>query len=106
MTRISIKEKAEKIKVNTQFEGFLPKEQIMEVYKKCHFIVLPSKNEGFPKVIGEGMNYGCLPIGIQYHTCLHICNENCICCIFKQTSKFYFMLLNCSILCHGKVIGF
>ena len=50
------------LNVTTKFEGFLPKEQINEVYKQCHFIVLPSKNEGFPKVIGEAMNYGCIPI--------------------------------------------
>ena len=29
---------------------------------KCDFIILPSKSEGFPKVIGEAMNYGCIPI--------------------------------------------
>lgn len=44
------------------FHGFLAKQEIYEIYKKCHFIVLPSKSEGFPKVIGEAMNYGCVPI--------------------------------------------
>ncbi|MAM29632.1 MAG: hypothetical protein CMC13_11475 [Flavobacteriaceae bacterium] len=42
--------------------GSLSKKQVHEVYKKCHFIVLPSKSEGFPKVIGEAMNFGCIPI--------------------------------------------
>lgn len=42
--------------------GFLPKQEISKIYKECHFIVLPSKSEGFPKVIGEAMNYGCVPI--------------------------------------------
>lgn len=41
---------------------FLPKQEISKIYKECHFIVLPSKSEGFPKVIGEAMNYGCVPI--------------------------------------------
>ncbi len=50
------------LKATIKFEGFLPKEQINEIYKYCHFIVLPSNNEGFPKVIGEAMNYGCIPI--------------------------------------------
>ena len=27
-----------------------------------HFVVLPSKSEGWPKVIAEGMFWGCLPI--------------------------------------------
>ena len=49
-------------KINVIFKGFLPKEEINEIYKLCHFIVLPSENEGFPKVIGEAMNYGCIPI--------------------------------------------
>jgi len=44
------------------FHGFLPKEEIFKIYTESHFIVLPSKSEGFPKVIGEAMNYGCIPI--------------------------------------------
>ncbi|MGB0975291.1 MAG: glycosyltransferase [Flavobacteriaceae bacterium] len=42
--------------------GFLPKDAIKSIYKLSHFIVLPSKSEGFPKVIGEAMNYGTIPI--------------------------------------------
>lgn len=44
------------------FHGFLAKQDIYKIYKKCHFIVLPSQSEGFPKVIGEAMNFGCVPI--------------------------------------------
>ncbi len=44
------------------FHGFLPKEKVQEVYLQCHFIVLPSLSEGFPKVVAEGMNFGCIPI--------------------------------------------
>lgn len=44
------------------FHGFLAKKEIFNIYKESHFIVLPSKSEGFPKVIGEAMNYGCVPI--------------------------------------------
>ena len=44
------------------FHGFLAKQDIYKIYEKSHFIVLPSKSEGFPKVIGEAMNYGCVPI--------------------------------------------
>ena len=40
----------------------ISKEKVHQLYKKCHFIILPSKTEGFPKVIGEAMNYGCIPI--------------------------------------------
>ena len=52
----------ESLSIKTIFHGFLKKDDIVDVYKKCHFIVLPSKSEGFPKVIGEAMNFGCIPI--------------------------------------------
>ena len=54
--------KRDDIKTPVQFYGSLPREKVFEIYKKCQFIVLPSKSEGFPKVIGEAMNFGCLPI--------------------------------------------
>lgn len=44
------------------FHGFLSKENVHDIYIKCHIVVLPSFSEGFPKVIAEGMNYGCIPI--------------------------------------------
>ena len=56
------KQQAQKLQCKTIFHGFLPKEKIYEIYAKSHFILLPSKSEGFPKVIGEAMNYGCIPI--------------------------------------------
>lgn len=56
------KKKASKIKLEIEFTGFLSKAEIHKIHKKCEYIVLPSENEGFPKVIGEAMNYGCIPI--------------------------------------------
>ena len=47
---------------SVMFHGFLSKTEVHAMYKKCSFVVLPSDNEGFPKVIGEAMNYGCVPI--------------------------------------------
>lgn len=44
------------------FHGFLERQEVFEIYKKSHFILLPSDSEGFPKVIAEAMNYGCIPI--------------------------------------------
>ena len=44
------------------FHGFLERQEVFGVYKKSHFILLPSDSEGFPKVIAEAMNYGCIPI--------------------------------------------
>ena len=45
-----------------KFHGFLSRNDVHDIYKKTNAIVLPSASEGFPKVIAEAMNYGCLPI--------------------------------------------
>jgi len=38
------------------------KDIIKEVLKKTHFLILPSKSEGWPKVVAEAMFYGAIPI--------------------------------------------
>lgn len=35
---------------------------IMKYYKSAHFNILPSKSEGWPKAVAEGMFFGCVPI--------------------------------------------
>jgi glycosyltransferase involved in cell wall biosynthesis len=35
---------------------------IMDYYKQAHFNILPSKSEGWPKAVAEGMFFGCVPI--------------------------------------------
>ncbi|GIQ58545.1 glycosyl transferase [Flavobacterium collinsii] len=35
---------------------------LKEAYQKSHFVILPSKSEGWPKAIAEGMFWGCIPI--------------------------------------------
>ena len=56
------KKKGEESNLNIKFHGFLSRESVHDIYKTSHAIVLPSASEGFPKVISEAMNYGCLPI--------------------------------------------
>ncbi|MEP7095679.1 MAG: glycosyltransferase, partial [Flavobacterium sp.] len=34
-------------------------------YQKSHFVVLPSKSEGWPKAIAEGMFWGCIPVATK-----------------------------------------
>lgn len=54
---------ANKSSVPMKFLGFQPREKVFQLYKKSHFFMLPSTaSEGFPKVIAEAMNFGCLPI--------------------------------------------
>ncbi|GGF08515.1 glycosyltransferase [Flavobacterium limi] len=35
---------------------------VKTAYQKSHFVILPSKSEGWPKAIAEGMFWGCVPI--------------------------------------------
>ena len=56
------KEESQTSGLNFIFHGFLARHEVHEIYIKSHAIILPSASEGFPKVIAEAMNYGCLPI--------------------------------------------
>jgi glycosyltransferase involved in cell wall biosynthesis len=45
------------------FHGFLSHDEVFEIYKKSHFFLMPTTaSEGFPKVIAEALNFGCIPI--------------------------------------------
>lgn len=44
------------------FHGHVNRESLESILQYCHFLILPSRSEGFPKVIGEAMNYGLVPI--------------------------------------------
>jgi glycosyltransferase involved in cell wall biosynthesis len=41
------------------------KETVKKAYQESHFVVLPSKSEGWPKAIAEGMFWGCVPIATK-----------------------------------------
>ena len=38
------------------------KEMVLNTYQTSHFLILPSKSEGWPKVVAEAMFWGCVPI--------------------------------------------
>ncbi|TRX34855.1 glycosyltransferase [Flavobacterium sp. ZT3R18] len=38
------------------------RETVMIGYQNSHFVLLPSKSEGWPKAIAEGMFWGCIPV--------------------------------------------
>lgn len=44
------------------FTGYLNKRDIDVILEKCHFIIMPSSTEGFPKVIAEAAAFGTIPI--------------------------------------------
>ncbi|CAM3381608.1 Glycosyltransferase family 1 protein [Flavobacterium longum] len=37
-------------------------DEIQQAYRESHFLLLPSKSEGWPKVVAEAMFWGCLPL--------------------------------------------
>ena len=43
-------------------KGNKSREEMKLIYQKAHFLILPSKSEGWPKVIAEAMFWSCLPI--------------------------------------------
>ncbi len=45
-----------------QFHGWLPKPVLGKFYAHCHFLLLPSASEGWPKVLSEAMAYGAVPL--------------------------------------------
>lgn len=45
-----------------RFKGNRPLEELEEAYQSGHFVILPSKSEGWPKAVAEGMFFGCIPI--------------------------------------------
>ena len=47
------------------FKGNQNQEIIKIAFQESHFVVLPSKSEGWPKVVAEGMFWGCIPIATK-----------------------------------------
>lgn len=60
--RKEYEELARQNNLNCLFHGFLPKTDVNKILAKVHVLILPSDSEGFPKVVAEGANYGCIPI--------------------------------------------
>jgi glycosyltransferase involved in cell wall biosynthesis len=44
------------------FHGWVPHDALEPLYEQAHIILLPSNSEGWPKVLGEAMAYGIIPI--------------------------------------------
>lgn len=45
------------------FHGALSRQEVFRIYKESHVFLMPTTaSEGFPKVIAEAMNFGCIPI--------------------------------------------
>ncbi len=44
------------------FHGWLPRPRVGKIYARGHLLLLPSRSEGWPKVLSEGMAYGLAPV--------------------------------------------
>ena len=50
------------LNIAVEMPGFQSRTQLNQIYAKAHFLILPSDNEGFPKVVAEAAAFGCIPI--------------------------------------------
>ncbi|WP_299768864.1 glycosyltransferase family 4 protein [uncultured Dokdonia sp.] len=51
-----------KLHTKVILHGNQPTEVVQQAYKNAHFLILPSKSEGWPKVIAEAMFWGVIPL--------------------------------------------
>lgn len=59
------------------FHGFLSRTEVFNIYKASHLFLLPSTaSEGFPKVIAEAMNFGCIPMVSNVSSIGQYVNQN------------------------------
>ncbi|WP_396148784.1 glycosyltransferase family 4 protein [Flavobacterium sp.] len=58
------------------FHGFLPKKELHNFVASSHFLLLPSKAEGFPKVVAEAACYGVIPIVSDVGSISHYINSS------------------------------
>lgn len=58
------------------FHGFLQKKELHKFVASSHFLLLPSKAEGFPKVVAEAACYGTIPIVSNVGSISHYIDES------------------------------
>ncbi len=73
---VPIKEVLNRKQIPFKFYGTLTQVQLFEILAKCDAIILPSRSEGFPKVLAEAMNFGCIPICSNVGSIGHYIEDN------------------------------
>lgn len=68
------KDKASFLRDKVVFYGFLESDKVHSILAKSHFLLLPSKSEGFPKVIAEAACYGTIPVVSDVGSISHYIN--------------------------------
>ncbi|MEZ4539454.1 MAG: glycosyltransferase [Chloroflexota bacterium] len=57
------------------FLGWIPRAEVARYYAAAHFILLPSRSEGWPKVLSEAMAYGVVPVAAAVSSIPQILGE-------------------------------
>jgi glycosyltransferase involved in cell wall biosynthesis len=50
------------LKINAKFPGFVSQAEVHRYLANAHILILPSKSEGFPKIVAEAWNYQVIPL--------------------------------------------
>lgn len=74
--RTHFEKEASFLKDKVIFHGVLGSEQVHQLLHESHFLLLPSKSEGFPKVIAEAACYGTIPIVSNVGSIAHYINTS------------------------------
>jgi glycosyltransferase involved in cell wall biosynthesis len=73
--RLSCELQAKNLDLTVQFHGYLDRPTVHHYLAKSHFFMLPSSNEGFPKVIAEAACYGTIPVVSNVSSIKHYLND-------------------------------
>ena len=73
---VSLSEALKENGVNYKVHGGLAQSELHKLLQLSHFIVLPSRSEGFPKVLAEAMCFGCIPICSEVGSIGHYVMKN------------------------------
>jgi len=75
------------------FHGQLSQPKVHDLLKESHFLLLPSKSEGFPKVIAEAACYGVIPVVSNVGSIGHYINKQNGFLWNPQSGETYIQLL-------------
>lgn len=81
------------------FHGFLDSEKVHTILENCHFLLLPSKSEGFPKVIAEAACYGVIPVVSDVGSISHYVNKDNGFLWNRKTADSFATILQKAVLC-------
>lgn len=69
---------ASKLPIRCIFHGFLSRDQLFKIFEEADFFLLPSTaSEGFPKVVAEAANFGCVPVVSNISSIPQYVDDNC-----------------------------